>query len=87
MTSQQPSVAGLGLSKAQYIQLADTLRDRAQEAHHNARAWASRALEAETRLAIYEPGDESPVRTRKPELIDAAGNPEPGLPTTDAEQE
>ncbi len=46
------------LSKAQYIELCDTLRDKAQEAHHNARSWASRALEAESRLAIYEPGDE-----------------------------
>ncbi|WP_426226255.1 hypothetical protein [Pseudarthrobacter sp. DSP2-3-2b1] len=52
-----PSVAVLKLSKAEYIELCDTLRERAQEAHHNARAWASRALESESRLAIYEPGD------------------------------
>jgi hypothetical protein len=47
------------LSKAQYIELCDTLRDKAQEAHHNARAWANRALEAESRLAIYEPNDQN----------------------------
>lgn len=54
----QRSVAAMKLSKAQYIELCDTLRHRAQEAHHNARAWANRALAAEKLLAIYEPGDE-----------------------------
>lgn len=88
--TQQPSVAALGLSKAQYIELCDTLRDRAHQAHDNARAWASRALIAETRLAIYE-GDTPPrditPRATVPELTDAAGNPEPELPTTPAESE
>ncbi|MDR7081442.1 hypothetical protein J2X01_000719 [Arthrobacter ginsengisoli] len=60
-TTPQPSVAAMKLSKAQYIELCDTLRHRAQEAHHNARAWANRALEAESRLAIYEPGDDHPA--------------------------
>lgn len=55
------------LSKAQYIELCDRLRDKAQEAHHNARAWANRALEAESRLAIYEPGDEPTTDTTKQE--------------------
>lgn len=58
MADTQPSVAALGLSKDQYIQLCDTLRGRAHAAHDNARAWANRALAAEQRLSIYEPGDE-----------------------------
>jgi hypothetical protein len=65
MTSPQPSVAVMKLSKAEYIELCDTLRERAQEAHVNARKWANRALEAEGRLAIYEPGDE-PTETHSP---------------------
>lgn len=64
MTTQQASVAALKLSKAQYIELCDTLRERAQEAHFNARKWANRALEAESRLAIYEPGDPPSIDAR-----------------------
>lgn len=66
MTTPQPSVAAMNLSKDQYIELCDTLRRRAQEAHYNARKWANRALEAESRLAIYEPGDE-PTANQKTE--------------------
>lgn len=55
----QPSVAVMGLSKAQYIELCDTFRDKAQEAHHDARKWQNRALLAESALATlraaYEP--------------------------------
>lgn len=58
MTTSPPSVAVMNLTRSQYIELCDTLRARAQEAHVNARKWANRALEAESRLAIYEPGDE-----------------------------
>lgn len=49
----------MGLSKAQYIELCDTFRDKAQQAHDDARAWQNRALLAESRLATlraaYEP--------------------------------
>ena len=53
------SVASMGLSKAECIELCDTLRDKAQQAHQDARAWMNRALVAEARLAVlrtaYEP--------------------------------
>jgi hypothetical protein len=60
MTSApQPSVAVMRLSKAQYIELCDTFRDKAQTAHQDARTWANRALLAESQLASlraeYEP--------------------------------
>lgn len=55
----QPSVAAMGLSKAQYIQLADEFRDRAQQAHHEARTWQNRCLLLQAQLATlraaYEP--------------------------------
>jgi hypothetical protein len=55
----QPSVAGMKLSKAQYIELCDRFRDSAQQAHQDARAWMNRALLAESQLAAlraaYEP--------------------------------
>lgn len=58
MTSQ-PSVVVMGLSKAQYIELCDTYRDKAQTAHDDARKWQNRALLAESQLATlraaYEP--------------------------------
>jgi hypothetical protein len=59
MTISQPSVAVMKLSKAQYIELCDTFRAKAQQAHQDSRAWSNRALLAESQLAIlraaYEP--------------------------------
>ena len=59
MSAPQPSVAAMKLSKAQYIDLCDTFRDKAQQAHQDARTWANRALIAESQLAVlrseYEP--------------------------------
>ncbi|MDQ0824314.1 hypothetical protein QFZ60_000487 [Arthrobacter sp. B2I5] len=56
---RQPSVAAMALSKAQYIELCDTFRDKAQQAHQDARTWQNRALLAEASLATlraaYEP--------------------------------
>ncbi|MEW1986383.1 hypothetical protein [Pseudarthrobacter oxydans] len=44
---------------AQYIELCDTFRDKAQTAHDAARIWQNRALLAESRLSAlrtaYEP--------------------------------
>lgn len=55
----QPSVAVMKLSKAEYITLADTFRDKAQQAHQDTRKWSNRALLAESQLAAlraaYEP--------------------------------
>lgn len=62
-TTQQSSVAAMKLSKAQYIELCDTFRDKAQTAHDDARKWQNRALLAEAQLAtlrtVYEPGHTS----------------------------
>ncbi len=59
MTTPPPSVAVMKLSKAQYIELCDRFRDKAQEAHQDARAWMNRAILAESRIATlraaYEP--------------------------------
>jgi hypothetical protein len=56
---KSPSVAVMKLSKAQYIELADTYRAKALGAHHEARIMQNRALLAESRLATlraaYEP--------------------------------
>lgn len=58
-TKPQPSVGRLGLSMAQYIELADTFRDRAQAAHDDALKWRNRCLLAESALTrlrtAYEP--------------------------------
>ncbi len=63
MTSQPPSVAVMKLSKAQYTELADRFRDKAQQEHQDARAWMNRALLAESSLAAlkaaYEPRKEA----------------------------
>lgn len=60
--STQASVAVMGLSKAQYIELCDTYRDKAQEAHDEARVWKNRACLAESQLAVlraeYEPASQ-----------------------------
>ncbi|MGX1160406.1 hypothetical protein FBY31_1226 [Arthrobacter sp. SLBN-100] len=59
--TSQVSVAVMGLSKDQYIQLCDTYRDKAQQAHDEARAWKNRACLAESQLAVlraeYEPAN------------------------------
>lgn len=59
MTSPTPSVAAMKLSKAEYIQLADQFRDKALTAHQDMRKWMTRALLAESQLAVlraeYEP--------------------------------
>lgn len=59
MTATQSSVASMKLSKAQYIDLCDTLRDKALTEHQDMRAWMNRALLAEAQLATlraaYEP--------------------------------
>ncbi|MFJ5861506.1 hypothetical protein ACIQCM_08780 [Pseudarthrobacter sp. NPDC092439] len=60
-TAQQPSVAAMGLTKTQYIELCDTYREKAQQAHQDVRAWMNRALAAEAQLAVlraaYEPAN------------------------------
>ncbi len=65
MTTPQPSVAVMKLSKAQYVELCDTYRDKAQQAHQDARVWANRAIVAESRLATlraaYEPEGMEPT--------------------------
>ncbi len=48
------SVASMKLSKDQYIEMADRFRDKAQNAHHEARKWMTRALVAEARLKLYD---------------------------------
>lgn len=64
MTTSQPSVAVMKLSKAQYIELCNTYRDKAQQAHQDARTWQNRALLAESQLAAlraaYEPERSEP---------------------------
>ena len=56
---QQPSVAVMGLSKAQYIELCDAFREKAQKAHDDARAARNEALLLSAQLATlraaYEP--------------------------------
>lgn len=85
--SSQPSVATMNLSKAEYIQLADRFRDKAQEEHQHARAWMNRAMLAESQLATVRAAYEPPRSRTMPDLFDAAGNPEQALPTTHAESE
>ncbi|WP_432244916.1 hypothetical protein ACRB8A_14345 [Arthrobacter sp. G.S.26] len=53
-TQQQPSVAAMKLSKAQYIELCDKFRDKAQEAHQDSRAWMNRALLAEATIKVFK---------------------------------
>lgn len=52
--SEQPSVAALHLSKAELIDFADKMRDKAQTEHQQARHWRQRAAAAEQRLALYQ---------------------------------
>ncbi|GAA1109974.1 hypothetical protein [Arthrobacter flavus] len=70
MPHTEPSVASMKLSKDQYIELADTFRDKAQKAHHEAREWMARALVAEAQLstlrAAYEPPQSPSTKTPPP---------------------
>ncbi|WPU08085.1 hypothetical protein [Pseudarthrobacter oxydans] len=56
---QQPSVAAMGLSKAQYIELCDTYRQKAQQAHDDARAARNEAVLLRAQInalrTAYEP--------------------------------
>lgn len=61
-----PSVATMKLSKAQYIELCDRFRDKAQQEHQDARLWRNRAILAESRLATARAAYEPP-RTLTPE--------------------
>lgn len=60
----QPSVAVLKLSKAEYIDLCNEFRAKAQTEHQDMRAWMNRCLLAESQLAVlraaYEPGRPTP---------------------------
>lgn len=69
-TEQPPSVAVMKLSKDQYIELCDRFRDKAQDAHQEARGWMNRALVAESRIAVlraaYEPPGQTAPEPRTP---------------------
>jgi hypothetical protein len=60
------------LSKADYIKLCDTFRDKALTDHQDMRAWMNRALLAESELATlraeYEPEAMKPLKTTLPRL-------------------
>ncbi len=56
-----PSVASMGISKAECVKLCDTYRDKAQQAHQDARGWMNRALVAEARLAALRTAYEPPA--------------------------
>lgn len=58
MTVSPPSVAFLKLSRQDLAHLCEIYKAKALEEHDLFRHWQARAIEAETRLAIYEPGDE-----------------------------
>ena len=45
------------LSKADLLNLCGIYKTKALEEHDKFRRWQARAIEAESRLAIYEPGD------------------------------
>ncbi|WP_258802777.1 hypothetical protein [Pseudarthrobacter sp. NS4] len=46
------------LSRQDLIDLCEIYKAKALEEHDLFRHWQARAIEAESRLAIYEPGDE-----------------------------
>ncbi|MDI3211695.1 hypothetical protein [Arthrobacter sp. AL12] len=46
------------LSRQDLMDLCEIFKAKTLEEHEQARRWRDRALEAEQRLAIYEPGDE-----------------------------
>lgn len=73
----------MNLTRSDLVNLCEVFKAKALEEHELFKKWRNRAIEAESRLAIYEPGDEP----TKHDLTDAAGNPEPELPTTHPESE
>lgn len=48
-------------SRADLVNLCEIYKAKALEEHDLFRHWQARAVEAESRLAIYEPGDGPPV--------------------------
>lgn len=46
------------LSRQDLVNLCEIFKAKALEEHEQFRKWQARAIEAETRLAIYEPGDD-----------------------------
>lgn len=54
----KPSVFTKQFAKHELQWLVEQYMAKAQQAHQEARRWMNRALEAESRLAIYEPGDQ-----------------------------
>ncbi|MGY4543131.1 hypothetical protein ACVWY0_003059 [Arthrobacter sp. UYNi723] len=54
----------MNLSKADLVNLCEIFKAKALEEHKLFKKWRNRALEAESRLAIYEPGNEPDVDTR-----------------------
>ncbi|MEQ4567997.1 hypothetical protein [Paenarthrobacter sp. CAP02] len=54
MITTTPSVAVMKLSKAEYIELCDRFRDKAQQAHQDMRVWMNRCLAAEEQLAALK---------------------------------
>lgn len=47
----------MNLSRQDLVNLCEIYKAKALEEHDHFREWQARAIEAETRLAIYEPGD------------------------------
>ncbi|MDV8148540.1 hypothetical protein [Arthrobacter sp. B10-11] len=54
----KPTVFTKQFAKHELQWLVEQYMAKAKEAHQTSRVWMNRALEAESRLAIYEPGDE-----------------------------
>jgi hypothetical protein len=48
----------LKLSRQDLLDLCEVFKAKALEEHALFRQWQARAIEAESRLAIYEPGDQ-----------------------------
>ena len=59
----QPTVFTKQFAKHELQWLVEQYMSKAQQAHQEARRWMNRALEAEGRLSIYEPGDQPTTTT------------------------
>lgn len=55
----------LKLSRQDLLDLCELFKAKALEEHALFRKWQARAIEAESRLAIYEPGDEPPTNIQR----------------------
>ncbi|BCW70340.1 hypothetical protein [Arthrobacter sp. NicSoilB8] len=55
------------LTRQDLVDLCEIYKAKALEEHALFRQWRDRALEAENRLAIYEPGDEPATTTTESE--------------------